>query len=71
MFASTDPFYLPLVVIDISELRSDRRRAAPIDEDEVVLPRVSRRSRFLKAANADIVRLIPGATHLPFEPASR
>ena len=71
MFASTDPLYLPLVVIDISELRSDRRHAAPIDEDEVVAPRVSRRSRFITAAKANIVRLVPGATHLPFEPSAR
>lgn len=71
MFASTDPLYLPLVVIDISDLRSDRRRAAPIDEDEVVEPRVSRRSRFVAAAKSNIVRLIPGRTRLPFEPASR
>jgi hypothetical protein len=71
MFASTDPLYLPLVVIDISNLRSDRRRAAPIDEDEVVAPRVSRRSRLVNAARTNIVRLIPGATRLPYEPVSR
>jgi hypothetical protein len=71
MFAPSDPSYLPLVVIDISDLRSDRRRAAPIDEDEVVAPRVSRRSRLVRAAKANIVRLIPGATRLPFEPSAR
>ena len=71
MFASTDPLYLPLVVIDISDLRSDRRRAAPIDEDEVVVRRPSRRSRLARAARTNVVRLIPGRTRLPFEPASR
>ena len=71
MFASTDPLYLPLVVIDVSDLRSDRRRAAPIDEDEVVVPRVSRRSRFVASARTNVVRLIPGRSRLPFEPASR
>ena len=71
MFASTDPLYLPLVVIDISDLRSDRRRAAPIDEDEIGVPRISRRSRFVASARANIVRLIPGGTHLPYEPVSR
>ena len=71
MFAQTDPRYLPLIVIGISDLRSDRRRAAPIDEDEVVAPHVSRRSRVLAAARSNIVRLIPGRTRLPFEPAAR
>jgi len=71
MSAQTDPLYLPLVVIDISNLRSHRRRHTPIDEDEVVARSRSRRSRFLSAAKTNIVRLIPGATRLPYEPAAR
>src|SRR5262245_64478959 len=54
MSAQTDPLYLPLVVIDISSLRSDRRRHAPIDENEVVAPRRSRRSRLVAAAKTNI-----------------
>src|SRR5262245_4271139 len=71
MFASTDPYYLPLVVIDTSDLRSDRRRAALIDEDEIVVPRVPRRSRLVASATANLGRLIPGGTHRPYEPVSR
>jgi hypothetical protein len=71
MFSDSGLMYLPLVIIDVSSLQSDRRYPVGVDETEAVAPRVSRRSRFVTAARANIVRLIPGATRLPFEPASR
>ena len=71
MFSDTQLMYLPLVIIDVSSLRSDRPYPVGVDETQDVAPRISRRSRIVTAAKANIVRLIPGATRLPFEPASR
>jgi hypothetical protein len=71
MFSDTQLLYLPLVIVDVSSLRSDRRHPVGVDETEEVEPRVSRRSRIVAAARTNIVRLIPGATRLPFEPAPR
>jgi hypothetical protein len=68
MFAPSDQMYLPLLVIDVSTIKSDRRQAPPPVERE---PRPSRTAGFMAAVQANVVRLIPGATRLPFEPAPR
>jgi hypothetical protein len=73
MFAPSEQLYLPLVIVGVSELRSDRaqpRRSQAADRS----PRESRPARVAGLAasvRANIVRLIPGQTRLPLEPAAR
>jgi hypothetical protein len=71
MFSDTQLMYLPLVILDVPSLHSDRPHPVGVDETQEVAPSVSRRARIVTAAKANVVRLIPGATRLPFEPASR
>jgi hypothetical protein len=70
MFAQSDQLYLPLVLIDVSEIRSNRpqpkRSKAPESSS-----RSSRGSRLVASVRTNIVRLIPGQTRLPFEAAAR
>jgi hypothetical protein len=70
MFAQSDQLYLPLVLIDVSEIRSDRRQPKRSKAAESS-PRPSRVSGLAASARATIVRLIPGQTRLPFEPVGR
>ena len=70
MFAQSEQLYLPLVLLDVSEIRSERaqRLSSKTAEDS---PRPSRVAGLAAAVRANIVRLIPGQTQLPFEPAAR
>ena len=70
MFAQSDQLYLPLVLIDVSEIRSDRPQPKWSKAAERS-PRHSRASGLAASARATIVRLIPGQTRLPFEPVGR
>jgi hypothetical protein len=72
MFAPSEQLYLPLVIVGVSELRSDRPQPRPSKAESS--PRESRPSRVAGLAasvRSNIVRLIPGQTRLPFEPAAR
>jgi hypothetical protein len=65
---------LPIALIDVSPVRSERRSAVPVkhvDDNQAPARRLSRRSRLAAAVQANIVRLVPGATLLPFDPAPR
>jgi hypothetical protein len=73
MFAQSEQLYLPLVLIDVSDIRSERPQPTRSKTAESS-PRESRPSRVAGLAaslRANIVRLIPGQTRLPFEPAAR
>ena len=70
MFAQSEQLYLPLVLIDVSEIRSDRRQTRR-SKAAGSSPRPSRVAGLAASVRANIVRLIPGQTHLPFEPAAR
>ena len=73
MFAQSEQLYLPLVVIDVSEHRSVRSQPtrSGAAERSPRPSRLSRVSELAASARANIVRLIPGQTRLPFEPAAR
>jgi hypothetical protein len=79
MFAPSDAMHLPLVIIDVSEHRSarpqpKRSKAAQAKAGTAPSPRPSRASRVSRLAvsiRTNVVRLIPGQTRLPFEPAAR
>jgi hypothetical protein len=71
MFAPSDQMYLPFVVIDVSNHKVDVRRAKPAADGEPIAVRVQRVTSAAAAVRANIVRLIPGATRLPFEPVTR
>ena len=68
MFAPSDQLLLPLVIVDVSEHRSVRAQAK---RSAVAESLPSRASRLAASVRANIVRLIPGQTRLPFEPAAR
>jgi hypothetical protein len=61
--AASDQMLLPLAVIDVSEIRSDRHTASPVK------PAV--KARVVGAVGANIVRLIPGVTRLPLGQPTR
>jgi hypothetical protein len=70
MFAPSEQMYLPLVIVDVSAQRSVR----PQPERSIAAegsPRPSRAARIAASVRANVVRLIPGHTRLPFEPAAR
>jgi hypothetical protein len=79
MFAPSEQLYLPLVIIDVSNQRSVRAQAkrskaapsAPNAGPSSRSSRVERASLLAASVRTDIVRLIPGQTRLPFEPAAR
>jgi len=74
MLSDSPLMALPIALIDVSPIRSERRSAAPVehlDENEMPARRPSRRSRLAAAVQANVVRLVPGATLLPFDPAPR
>jgi hypothetical protein len=70
MFAQSEQLYLPLVLLDVSEIRSERAQRLPSKAAEGS-PRPSRVAGLAASVRANIVRLIPGQTRLPFEPAAR
>jgi hypothetical protein len=70
MFAQSEQLYLPLVLLDVSEIRSERAQRTPSKTGEGS-PRPSRVAGLAASVRANIVRLIPGQTRLPFEPAAR
>jgi hypothetical protein len=76
LFAPTEVMYLPLVVIDVSEQRSVRRRRVR-STVSAGSPRPSssagpsRASHWFASIRTNIVRLIPRQTGLPYEPAAR
>ena len=74
MFAQSEQLYLPLVLIDVSDIRSERPQPTTRSKTAESSPRESRPSGVAGLAaslRANIVRLIPGQTRLPFEPAAR
>ena len=70
MFAQSEQLYLPLVLLDVSEIRSERAQRLPSNKAEGS-PRPSLAAGLAASVRANIVRLIPGRTRLPFEPAAR
>ena len=70
MFAQSEQLYLPLVLLDVSEIRSERAQRLPSKTAEGS-PRPSRAAGLAASVRANIVRLIPGQTRLPFEPVAR
>jgi len=76
MFAPSEAMYLPLVVIDVSEHRSVRSQSKRSTATEgssraVSFAAPSRALRLAASVRTNIVRLVPGHTRLPFEPAAR
>jgi hypothetical protein len=61
----TDQMLFPLITLDVSAF--DSSRSTP----SVPRPNVTSATRVVQRVRVNVVRLIPGATRLPFERANR
>jgi hypothetical protein len=65
--APADQIMLPLATFDASKASSAR----PTVRHHTIATTSRRSSRRFSKVGANLVRLVPGATHLPFEAAAR